>query len=121
MLNENENLGIEEMERIEKEIKRLNDLLQTLDPEGESYGRVANNLKILVELKTLKKKEKAFDERLAKEKEFEKEKSAIDKNMIIQDLCLILTMGMCMHAEHIGSITTKAFAFLPRFIGNRRV
>lgn len=99
---------------LDRDIESLETLLRNLDPKGETYGRVADNLKKLTELRMLRKKESMIDEKADKQ-------SVIDMNTVVQGAFMLLGMGMCIHAEQIGSITTKAFTFVPRLLGIRRV
>ena len=120
----NDEKKIEEVKENEKTaldglIEHLEKELVYLDPKDKDYQTVVENLGRLLELK--KFREVAALEEIEKRQDIlKKAERSIDPNILVQVGGFLLATVLCIKAEQVGSITTKAFAFVPRLIGIRR-
>lgn len=109
-----------EKTKLDELIDGLEKKLEHMDPTDEDYELVVNNLKRFAELKSYR--ENAELEKQSKKKHLnDAEKKQIDPNVGLQVGGLLVATILCIHAETTGNITTKAFGFIPKLIGIRRV
>lgn len=116
-------------EQIEEKVEKtkLDDLidglekkLEHMDPTDKDYETVVENLKRFAELKAYRENSKLENE--AKRRNLNKsDTKQIDPNVGLQVGGLLVATILCIHAETTGNITTKAFGFIPKLIGIRRV
>lgn len=116
-------------EQIEEKVEKtkLDDLidglekkLEHMDPTDKDYETVVENLKRFAELKAYRENSKLESE--AKRRNLNKgDTKQIDPNVGLQVGGLLVATILCIHAETTGNITTKAFGFIPKLIGIRRV
>ena len=116
-------------EQIEEKVEKtkLDDLidglekkLEHMDPTDKENETVVENLKRFAELKAYRENSKLENE--AKRRNLNKsDTKQIDPNVGLQVGGLLVATILCIHAETTGNITTKAFGFIPKLIGIRRV
>lgn len=109
----NKNLSVNERTRIllmeiDCEIKRLQDTLRYVDPSTENYKDIMENLKQLVESKQILNKIE-LEETNAK-------KIQLDPNTVFSAGAMLVVTLAILKYEKLNTITSKAFAFIPRLL-----
>ncbi len=108
-----------EKTKLDELIEKLEQKLEQMDPADKDYETVVANLKRFAELKSYRENAEIENEKKKKQLLHGDEKQ-IDPNIVLQVGGFLIGTILCIHAEMTGSITTKAFGFIPRIIGLRR-
>ena len=102
-----------------KMIEDLENVLAGMDPTSENYALVAENLGRLMELKQFREMS-ALKQKSKKQKIKNRFKAKADPNTVIQVAGFLAGIVLCIHAEQVGPIVTKAFSIVPRMVGGLR-
>lgn len=107
-----------ERTKLDELIENLEKKLENMDPTDKDYETVVQNLKRFAELKSYRESAELDNEK--KRKQLDGEIMRIDPNIALQVGGFLIGTILCIHAEMTGTITTKAFSWLPRMIGGLR-
>lgn len=109
----NKNLSVNERTRmllleIDCEIKRLQDELKYTDPEMDDYKNILENLEKLIESKQILNKIEL--------EETNSKKIQLDPNTVFSAGAMLVVTLAILKYEKLNTITSKAFAFIPRLL-----
>ena len=106
-------------DKLDKMIEQLEVTLSGMNPTNENYALVADNLGKLMELKQFR--DMSALEQKSKKKEIKNgNKLKIDPNSAMQVVGFLVGIVLCIKAEQVGPIATKAFSIVPRMVGGLR-